>query len=491
MRSRRDFLAGAAALALVPPLARGQATRTVTDDTGRRAEVPAKIARVYAAGPPASMLVFALAPEKLLGWTSPFRPEERPFIPAKYADLPTLGRLTGRGNTANVEVVLAAKPDLIVDYGSVGPTFVSLADRVQAQTGMPYLLLDGAFERIPESLRRLGEILGEPARGEEWARYAQGILDDVAARVARIPRERRPRVYYGRGPRGLDTGLAGSIDIESIERMGATNVAAALGKGGLVQVSVEQVLAWDPDAIVTIDRTFYASLVARPAVAGAEGDAGGESVPLAERPRTAGLSFPPSINRLVGLRWLGRELVPRRHSPRICRPLVRELHYAGPTTRRRPGAARRARPDGRAAPGLTVGRTGLAVAGALALLAVGRPRRIRGRALPGEPGRARDPRSIEAHRDRARRCRRRSRRWCSASAVRVSWPRCSSAPRSRLRGRRTRACSAIRWCRPTSSACRRARRSERCSASSCRSTSGRSRGSPSCSASRPSARRTP
>ena len=53
--------------------------------------MPAKVERVYAAGPPASILVFALAPEKLLGWTTPFRPDERPFVPAKYADLPMLG----------------------------------------------------------------------------------------------------------------------------------------------------------------------------------------------------------------------------------------------------------------------------------------------------------------------------------------------------------------------------------------------------------------
>jgi len=169
VRSRRAFLAGTAALTLAPSFVRGQSTRTVTDDTGRRAEVPLKVDRVYAAGPPASILVFAVAPEKLVGWTTPFRPDERPFVPAKYADLPTLGRLTGRGNTANVEVVLAAKPDLIVDYGSVGPTYTSLADRVQTQTGIPYLLLDGAFDRMPQSLRRLGEIVGEPARGEEWA----------------------------------------------------------------------------------------------------------------------------------------------------------------------------------------------------------------------------------------------------------------------------------------------------------------------------------
>jgi iron complex transport system substrate-binding protein len=322
--SRREFLAGAAALALAPVAVRAQATRIVTDDAGRRAEVPARVSRVYAAGPPASILVFALAPEKVLGWTSPFRPEERPFVPAKYADLPTLGRLTGRGNTANVEVVLAAKPDLIVDYGSVRPTFASLADRVQAQTGIPYLLLDGAFDRMPGSFRQLGNILGEPARGEEWARYAQGILDEVAARVARIPSERRPRVYYGRGPRGLDTGLAGSINMESIERVGATNVAAALGQGGLVQVSVEQVLAWNPDVIVTIDRNFYANVWRDPLWQGLAAVRSGK-VFLSPNVPYGWIDFPPSVNRLLGLRWLARCLYPDAF-PEDLRPFVRDFY---------------------------------------------------------------------------------------------------------------------------------------------------------------------
>src|SRR5215471_14992673 len=83
--------------------------RTVVDSAGRRVEVPRKIERVFAAGGPASIFVYTLGPEKLLGWNSPLTPEERAYIPAPYAGLPTLGRLTGRGNTANVESVLASR----------------------------------------------------------------------------------------------------------------------------------------------------------------------------------------------------------------------------------------------------------------------------------------------------------------------------------------------------------------------------------------------
>src|SRR6185503_17114483 len=107
--------------------------RTVADSAGRKVEVPDKVERVFAAGPPASILLYMLAPEKMTGWPNPPTAEERLFIAAPYRDLPALGRLTGRGGTANIEVVLKSKPDLILDFGSVRETYASLADNVHEQ----------------------------------------------------------------------------------------------------------------------------------------------------------------------------------------------------------------------------------------------------------------------------------------------------------------------------------------------------------------------
>src|SRR5215510_1831773 len=70
------------------------ATRTVVDAAGRKVEIPAEVKRVFAAGPPASVLLYTLAPDKLLGWTREVRAAEREYLPAKYADLPAPGRLT-------------------------------------------------------------------------------------------------------------------------------------------------------------------------------------------------------------------------------------------------------------------------------------------------------------------------------------------------------------------------------------------------------------
>jgi hypothetical protein len=145
--------------------------RVVTDSAGRKVEVPDRIERVFAAGPPASILLYMLAPEKMTGWPDPPRAEERPYIAPQYRDLPALGRLTGRGGTANLEVVVGVKPDLILDFGSVRDTYISLADNVQEQTKIAYVLIDGRFEATPASLRLLGDILGVKERGEQLAKY--------------------------------------------------------------------------------------------------------------------------------------------------------------------------------------------------------------------------------------------------------------------------------------------------------------------------------
>jgi len=321
---RRELLASAALAWLWPGVAASQARRVFVDSAGRRVELPERVDRIYAAGPPASILVFAIAPDKLIGWTSAWREAERPFIARRYADLPTLGRLTGRGNTANVEVVMQAKPDFIIDYGTVSPTLASLADRVQQQTGIPYLLIDGDFDRMAAAILQVGSIANEEKRATELARYAQDTVSDINRRIAKIPADKRPRVYYGRGPQGLNTGLAGSISAEFIEQLGAVNVAAALGRGGLVQVSIEQVLRWNPDVVITIDSNFHALARSHPLWRELPAIRAGH-FHLAPNVPFGWIDFPPSVNRLIGLRWLARILYPDVF-PEDLRPIVRDFY---------------------------------------------------------------------------------------------------------------------------------------------------------------------
>lgn len=285
--------------------------RTITDAAGRKVEIPDTVKRVLAAGPPASVLVYVLAPGKLTGWVRQPGDAEKQFLMPSVRDLPTFGQLTGKGGTANMEAVLAAKPDIIIDVGTVNPTYASLADKVQAQTGIPYVLIDGSFARSAETLREAGDILGTGDRAEKLATYAEAKISDLNTKLASIPESDRPRVYYGRGPEGLETGLSGSINLEILGAVGATNVAAAAGKGGLTQISLEQILSWKPDTILAASGKFAASVKSDPLWKDLDAVKNNRVFVTPNLP-FGWFDSPPGINRLIGISWLEHLFYPKQ-----------------------------------------------------------------------------------------------------------------------------------------------------------------------------------
>jgi len=297
---RRTVLAllGAGLLAR-PSWAQG---RTITDSAGRKIVLPDRISRVFVAGPPASVLIYTLVPDMMVGWVRLPTAAEKEFLAAAARDLPETGRLTGRGDTMSLERLVAAKPDLVLDFGSVSDTYVSLANRVQEQTGIPYVLIDGSFAATPASLRLAGDIVGQPARGAELAAHAEKTFATVDAVLARVPANRRPRVYLARGPEGLETGGRGSINTEIIERVGGINVAEGLGgRGNTANASLEQVIAWQPDVIITLDRAFRQNVKTKPGWNEVRAVAENK-VFLAPSLPWGWIDAPPSLNRLIGLR---------------------------------------------------------------------------------------------------------------------------------------------------------------------------------------------
>lgn len=288
----------------------GATGATITDAAGRTVNVPDKVQRVMAAGPPASILLYVLAPEKMVGWVREPGEAEKAYLLPSVHGLPTYGQLTGKGGTANIEAVLAAKPDLIIDVGTVNPTYASLADKVQEQTGIPYVLIDGTFANSARTLRETGALLGVGDRAERLATYAEESLSDLKTGLAAIPEAERPKVYYGRGPEGLETGLSGSINMEIIEAVGAINVAAATGKGGLTQVSAEQVLSWQPDVIFAASPKFVKGLKSDPVWSGLQAVKNGKLHVTPSLP-FGWIDSPPGINRLIGVKWLATTLYPQ------------------------------------------------------------------------------------------------------------------------------------------------------------------------------------
>ena len=308
-------------IALFLPASVINAQSPVLDASGRKIEPPAKVERVYAAGPPASLLVFAIAPDKLVGWTRAMRPNEAQFFPERYAEVPELGRLTGRGNTANVEVVLNAKTDLIVDVGSTGETYASLASQVKEQTRIPYALFDGRIEATPATLRSLGRLMGNEKEAERLAAWYDSEITQVKKRMQGV--SRHPLVYYGRGASGLQTGGRGSINVEVLEFLGARN-AAAEARAGLVTVPFEQVILWDPEVILTTDPNFWRLSSQDARWRGVRAVKNGK-VFLSPHLPFGWFDFPPGANRLLGVWWAGKLLYPQAFDIDL-RAKVSEFH---------------------------------------------------------------------------------------------------------------------------------------------------------------------
>jgi iron complex transport system substrate-binding protein len=285
--------------------------RAFTDSSGRTVEIPDRVVHAWPAGPPAESLIYILAPEKLVGWTHRISPDAASFMANNAGALPVIGRLTGRGNTANLEAVIAAAPDLVLDVGTIGPTYVSLADRVQDQTHIPYVLVGGSLADTPKLLRTAGAVLGVSERAETLARYSEAALAEVQKRVAAIPAAERPKAYMARGPRGLDTDVRGSINAEALDFVGAQNVVApGTSAGNLATVSMEQVLAWQPDVIITIDRNFINTVWTDPQWQGVKA-VQDKRVYLEPLYPFGWIDEPPGVNRTIGIRWLAKLLYPR------------------------------------------------------------------------------------------------------------------------------------------------------------------------------------
>lgn len=104
--------------------------------------------------------------------------------------------------------------------------------------------------------RRLLKTLDAQPRADLLAKHAQAILNDAAQTRSKLAPADRPSVYLARSNDSLETGLTGSIHGQAFEMAGARNVAHTPASSGVGRVSMEQILAWNPDYIFTQNPAF-------------------------------------------------------------------------------------------------------------------------------------------------------------------------------------------------------------------------------------------
>jgi iron complex transport system substrate-binding protein len=265
----------------------------VTDATGRTVIIPDRIERVLPAGPPASVLLAAIAPGQMLGFAGPASESAKELLAPAASGLPTVPRLTGpQDNTAAIQ---ALHPDLIIDYGTVSPRYKQVAQDTQQKTGIPTLLFDGALDQIPAVARTIGRILHQPEQAEAVARMAEAILS------LPIPSNVHPTVLYARGADGLLVAAPGTDVTAVFARLG-WRVLAPDGTGTFRPTTTDAIRTLDPDIIILSDPEAK-DVLARPPWSGLRAVRDGHAVIAPSEP-FGWVEEPPSINRLIGLAWL-------------------------------------------------------------------------------------------------------------------------------------------------------------------------------------------
>jgi iron complex transport system substrate-binding protein len=291
--------------------------RTIVDMAGRKVTVPEKITKVYSTSQIGIIAIYTLNPDQLAGWNFALTSGEKKFIAKKYYDLPVLGSWSGKNTTANLEEIIRIHPDCLISMGTIDQSYIDSADRIQQQLKIPVLLIDGSLTKLDAAYQFLGELLGDQARARDLGSYCRRTVTEVTKAVAKVPSQKRVRVYYAEGLKGLETDPKGSFHTEVLDLAGGVNVAdVPLLKGyGRSQVSLEQLLVWNPEVIIAgLDKEannggMFGKILT---------DSGWLNLQAVQAKRVYEIPTypfdwfdrPPGVNRIIGLRWLAHLLYP-------------------------------------------------------------------------------------------------------------------------------------------------------------------------------------
>lgn len=286
-------------------------TRIFTDSCGREVEIPSQIDRIAPSGPMAQMVLFSLTPDKMVGWSATLSESAADYIGEKYASLPVYGQFYGKNANLNIEALAAADPQVIIDIGEAKEGVEEDMDGIQEQTGIPTLFIEAELDTMGDAYRLLGDLLGAEESAEALASYCEETVETAKEKAASIPEDQLVTVYFGEGETGLETNPKGSLQADVIDLVGGVNVAEMdkVTSSGGNEINMEQLLLWDPDVILFGPNSVYASVESDPLWADVRAIQDGKFYEVPEGPYNW-MNRPPSVNRIIGIRWLGNLLYP-------------------------------------------------------------------------------------------------------------------------------------------------------------------------------------
>lgn len=283
-------------------------TRTFTDSTGRTFNLPENLEHVAVTGPMAQMLVFALAPDMLVGLASQFPSSAEGLIDSKYISLPTLGQLYGGKGELNLETLLASGAQIVIDVGETKDGIGPELDELENQTGIPFIHISSSLSSAGESLRTLGTLLGRSDDAETLATFCDEIYSKMLTLSENV---KKKSILYCLGENGTNVIAANSYHSEVLDLL-ANNLAvfeSPSSKGTGNESDMEQIMLWNPDVIIFDSDSVYGEVADSPVWQQLHAISSGNYYEVPYDLRSF-MSFPPGIQRYLGLLWLSNVLYP-------------------------------------------------------------------------------------------------------------------------------------------------------------------------------------
>ncbi len=219
------------AKAIHPEAFGGKYPLTITDFEGRKVTIKSEPQRIVSLAPSITETLFYIgAGNKVVGVTT-------------FDDYPpqvkNITKIGGFSNP-NIEVIASLKPDLIIG------TSMHLRFLNQLQQIAPVIIVD---PKNMEGIYKQIELLGEVTNREE---YAQSVVEQMKTKVAEITsmvkNQTKPKVLFITWWNPIYVPGNGTFQGELIELAGGRNIFSDLK--GWAQVSMEQILARNPDIII-------------------------------------------------------------------------------------------------------------------------------------------------------------------------------------------------------------------------------------------------
>lgn len=255
MRRRRFLLGlgcvGGPVLAASPGqthiLATEASGRQIVDAAGRTVTIPLEVNRVADSWHANNSMVLMLGgADKIVATTEQAR--RQPWFRRLYPRIASVPAAFNSAGEVNVETLIGVRPDVVLmAYGGSLPKWLDAVDSFR----IPVVMMPNtSLADLKTTARMTGEVLGprEAQVAADYVRYFDDNIRRVTQVVGKIARSERPKV--------LHTASAGVLAIDGrhtviddwIEVAGGVNAADVVGLGR--PVSLEQVIAWNPDVII-------------------------------------------------------------------------------------------------------------------------------------------------------------------------------------------------------------------------------------------------